>query len=283
MRTALSFIGVLALLTSASVGTEPRDSLGSRLVAAIVDADLAKTRTLLTEWKTTGKPWPLGPDDKPLLFLAIEGRDKAHPEIIEFLLAHGADLSARGPLGMTALHWAAANGYVERTEQILKHRPALEATDYCGRTPLLVAPADAAEKLLAAGANVRAADKDGMTALHYAAQSGSAHLALLFRAGLTEVDVRNKAGVTPLHVAALEGKESAAAWLLDHGAKLDATVGSDYEYLPHAMTPGYGNEMRIKRGGTALSLASDQHRATKWSSGRHRAVLDLLKARAKAR
>ena len=267
------------MVSSVKAQADKAPSSGSRLVAAVVEADLGKTRTLLAEWKATGKPWPVGPDEKPLLFLAIEGGDEAHPEIIEFLLAHGAEVGARGPLGMTALHWAAANGYVERTEQILKHRPALEATDDRGRTPLLVAHRDAAEKLLAADANVRAADKDGMTALHYAAQSGSAHLSLVFNAGLTDVNVRNKAGLTPLHIAAIEGTESAAAWLLEHGAKSDAALASDYEYLPYKMAPGYGNEMRIKRGSTAVSLAAAQHKSTKWSSGRHRAVLELLKAK----
>jgi len=95
-----------------------------------------------------------------------------------------------------------------------------------------------------------------------------------------QVDARSKAGVTPLHIAAIEGVESAAAWLLDRGAKLDAAVASDYEYLPHKMAPGYGNEMRLKRGSTPLRLASLQHGTTKWSSGRHRAVLELLKGRA---
>jgi ankyrin repeat protein len=40
--------------------------------------------------------------------------------------------------------------------------------DEYGRTALLVAHGDAAEKLLAAGANLRATDKDGMGPLHYA-------------------------------------------------------------------------------------------------------------------
>ena len=215
-----------------------------------------------------------------MLFLAIEGRENAHPAIIDLLLENGAQVATRGPLGMTALHWAAANGYTERTEQILKRRPALEATDDYGRTPLLVAHGDAAEKLLAAGANVRATDKNGLGALHYAAQAGAAHLGLLFDAGLTDVDARSKAGLTPLHVAAVEGDESAARWLLDHGAKIDATLTADFDYLPYKMAPGYGNEMRLKRGSTPLRLASLQHGSTKWSSGRHRAVLELLKSRA---
>jgi ankyrin repeat protein len=240
---------------------------------------VAKTRTLLAAWKRTGKAWPTGPEEKPLLFLAIEGREEAHPEIIDLLLENGAQVATRGPEGMTALHWAAANGYPERTAQILKRRPALEATDDYGRTALLVAHGDAAEKLLAAGANIRATDKDGMTGLHYAAQTGAAHLGLLFDAGLKDVDARSKAGLTPLHVAAVEGNESAARWLLDRGAKADATLTADFDYLPYKMAPGYGNEMRLKRGSTPLRLASLQHGSTKWSSGRHRAVLELLKAR----
>jgi ankyrin repeat protein len=256
------------------------NSLGAQLVRAVSEADVPKTRALLAEWKRTAKTWPTGPEEKPLLFLAIEGREEAHPEIIDLLLENGAQLSGRGPLGMTALHWAAAHGYPERTEQIMKRRSALEATDDYGRTALLVAHADAAQKLLAAGANVRATDKDGMSGLHYAAQTGTAHLQLLFDAGLTDGDARSKAGLTPLHVAAVEGNESAARWLLDRGAKADAVLTADVDYLPYKMAPGYGNEMRLKRGSTPLRLASLQHGSTKWSSGRHRAVLELLKARA---
>ncbi|MDQ3314931.1 MAG: ankyrin repeat domain-containing protein [Verrucomicrobiota bacterium] len=174
MHIAVLLAGVLAFISSALAQAGTSDSLGMPLVAAITDGNVAKTRALLGEWKATGKPWPTGPDEKPLLFLAIEGREKEHAEIIEVLLAKGARVDTRGPLGMTALHWAGANGYTERTEQILQHRPAVEATDDRGRTALLVAHSDAAEKLLAAGANVRATDKDGMIGLHYAAQRRTA-------------------------------------------------------------------------------------------------------------
>ena len=278
LRTGAFVVAMFASM-SFDAQSDSNDSLGKRLVAAVVDADVEKTRTLLGEWKATGKPWPLGPDEKPLLFVAIEGRYKAHPQVIELLLENGAQVAARGPLGMSALHWAAANGYVERTEQILKHHPALEATDDRGRTPLLVAHRDAAEKLLAAGANVRAVDKDGFTALHYAAQNGGNHLALVFAAGAVEVDARSKAGLTPLHVAAVEGTESAARWLLEHGARRDLATTADYDYLPRGFAPGYGNELKIKRGSTALRIAQEQHASTKWSSGHHRAVLELLKSR----
>ncbi len=269
----------LAVMSSAEAQHVLEPSLGERLVGAVTEGDAEKTPALLDEWKGTGKPWPLGPDDKPLLFVAIEGREKTHPEIIELLLENGAKVETRGPLGMTALHWAAGNGYVERTVQILRHRPHLEATDGRGRTPLLVAHSDAAQKLLAAGANLLTTDKDGMSALHYAAQSGAAHLNILFRAGFTLVDARSNAGVTPLHVAALEGTESAARWLLDHGANLNAAVAADFVYLPRNLAPGFGYEVRIPRGSTPLRLVSAEYKRAKRGSDRYRPTLELLKAR----
>ena len=285
-RTAFSWSRyvVIAWLSGATLSAAPRSesglqSLGAQLVTAVKNGEVGKTSALLRRWKTTGKLWPLGPDNQPLLFLAIEGREKTHAEIIELLLANGASVDARGPSGMTALHWAAAKGYAERTAQILQHHPQLETTDDRGRTPLLVAHSEAAEKLLAAGANAFAMDKDGMNALHYAAQTGASHLEIIWQAGFKVADARSNAGLTPLHIAAVEGTESSVGWLLDHGAKVNAVSAADYSYLPRHLAPGYGYEIRIPRGATALRLASLEHEKTKWSSGRYRSVVELLKAR----
>lgn len=116
MKAATALGIFFAVISATKAEPDLRHSLGAQLVAAVTDGDTEKTRALLGEWKETGKPWPLGPEDAPLLFLAIDGREKTHPEISEVLLENGATVNARGPLGMTALHWAAANGYVERTE-----------------------------------------------------------------------------------------------------------------------------------------------------------------------
>jgi hypothetical protein len=270
-------------LCGTSLAAPPRratdlDSLGHELVTAVQQGNVSQTTTLLARWRTTGKPWPLGPDKQPLLFLAIEGREKSHPEIVELLFSKGATLETRGAQGMTALHWAAAKGYSERTEQILRHHPKLEAIDDRGRTPLLVAHSEAAEKLLAAGANFMAMDKDGLNALHYAAQEGARHLECIWRAGFKVVDARSNAGLTPLHIAAVEGTESAVRWLLDHGADVNAVTAAPYSYLPRYLAPGYGYEIHLPRGATPLQLASTQHE-NKWSSGRYRPVIELLRAR----
>ncbi len=255
------------------------DSLGKQLVTAVSEGDLGKTKELIEQWRATGKPFPLGPDDKPLLFLAIEGRSPVHEEIIELLLDSGASVQTKGPWGMTALHWAAWRGYGERTEQLLKHRALVEVTDDFGRTPLLVAHSDAAEKLLAARANWIALDKHGNNALHYAAEDSPHHLEILFRAGFKVVDARNNAGLTPLHFAMLAGKTECARWLLDHGANPNAVTVAPYDYLPLNFYPGQGNEISVPAGISVAGIASMQHENTKWSSGRYRAVKEMLSER----
>jgi ankyrin repeat protein len=256
------------------------DSLGQSLIDAVRNGDLAHTQQLVEQWRATGKPFPIAPDDKPLLFLAIEGREKTHPEIVELLLANGADVQTKGPQGMTALHWAAQHGYAERTEQLLQHHPQIEATDDFGRTPLLVAHSLSAEKLLAAHANWIALDKFGNSAMHYAAEHGVAsHLEALYRAGFTVIDARNNAGLTPLHFATLAGETAAAKWLLDHGANKDAVTAAPYDYLPLDFAPGYGNEYRVPAGISVAAIAAKRNEETKWSSGRYHAVKDLLAER----
>jgi ankyrin repeat protein len=270
---------IIGVLTLTALSADANDSLGESLIDAVRKGDVAQTQTLVEQWRATGKPFPLGPDDKPLLFLAIEGTEKTHPEIVEFLLDNGADVQTKGPMGMTALHWATSHGYAQRTEQILQHHPQIEATDDFGRTPLLVAHSLAAEKLLAAHANWMALDKFGNSSLHLAAERDAKHLELLSRAGFTVIDARNNAGLTPLHFAVLSGETSSARWLLDHGANPNAVTAAPYDYLYFDFYPGYGNEYHVPAGISVAGIAVTRDEETKWSSGHYRRVKDLLAAR----
>ena len=270
-------VAITGLLMFVSASADGNDSLGKSLISAVRNGAVAQTRPLVEQWRTTGKPFPLGPDDKPLLFLAIEGREKSHVEIVELLLANGADVQTTGPMGMTALHWAASHGYAERTDQLLQHSAQIEATDEFGRTPLLGAHSTAAPKLLAAHANWMALDKFGNSSLHLAAERGVvSHLELLFRAGFTVIDARNSAGLTPLHFATLAGETESARWLLDHDANPNAVTAAAYDYLRFDFYPGYGNETHVPAGISVAGIASMRHEDTKWSSGRYRAVKELL-------
>ena len=77
----------------------------------------------------------------------------------------------------------------------------------------------AVRSLLAEGADVNAAQGDGMTALHWAAERGSAELAeMLLYAGAVIEPVTRIGGYTPLHIAARTGSDAVALMLLDAGA-----------------------------------------------------------------
>ena len=121
------------------------------------------------------------------------------------------------------------------TAAVLAPAPAAEAqpTPIPGDSPV----ADAAmrgdiaavRELLAAGADVNAAQGDGMTALHWAAERGAPELArMLLHAGAAVDPVTRVGGYTPLHAAARSGSHTVADLLLDAGAD------------PSAATPGAG-------------------------------------------
>ncbi len=81
--------------------------------------------------------------------------------------------------------------------------------------------------LLKQGADVNAAQADGMTALHWAAMRGDANSTrmLVFAGARLEVLTRN-GNYTPLHLAARSGRASAVKALLDAGADLKAVTSS---------------------------------------------------------
>jgi hypothetical protein len=165
---------------------------------------------------------------------------------------------------------------------MLKHRAPLDAKDDFGRTPLLIANSDAAAKLLAAKADLLATDRNGNTAFHYAAENGPAHLRLLFDAGFKVVDARNNSRMSPLHFAAVAGNPDSCRWLLDHGANVNAVTSAAYDYLSLQNAPGYGNEIRVPAGSTAMQIATMRHGSNKWVSQRFKRVLEVLASRGPA-
>jgi ankyrin repeat protein len=192
------------------------------------------------------------------------------------LLRGGADIEARVPrdppplrgdrpdplknvaAGATALHLA-ARSWPCMARMLTAFGADVNAADDHGATPLMVAgrgyrehAVETVAGLLAAGASLRPADANGMTALHYGVQSreiaglllkagadasvrnvngaiplhyaaGSGAYEDLIRAG-SPVDVADRFGWTPLHVAAATGNEYAVTALLKAGADANATV-----------------------------------------------------------
>ena len=52
-----------------------------------------------------------------------------HAPVVEYLLARGANINAKGVFGATALHWAAINGHAGVVELLISHGANLAAKD----------------------------------------------------------------------------------------------------------------------------------------------------------
>ena len=147
----------------------------------------------------------------------------AHPENsglsadkVKGILDGGADVNEANDRGWTALMYAAK-----------------------------VRKADLAEMLLERGADPDMADGFGNTALHHASNYGAGpdespiQTMLLKRREGKTVDVKNKAGMTPLHWAAKSGHIGTASALLAAGADPNAQTLEGSSPLLEACSGGY--------------------------------------------
>jgi uncharacterized protein len=86
---------------------------------------------------------------------------------------------------------------------------------------------NAVRAMLKGGADVNAAQGDGMTALHWAAQRGDAALAqMLLAAGANVRATTRLGGITPLHLAGQGGHATVVAALLAAGADANTPTGT---------------------------------------------------------
>jgi len=147
---------------------------------------------------------------------------------IELLLKHGADPHASEVhYGNTALHMAAALGNVNSLSYLIGHGadPNI-ASGRDGRTPMMLAARQeyglyAVSELIARGADVNRAAKDGSTALMNASIRGHADIVATLIVNHADVNLASRDGRTALHRAAMTGRLEIAEQLLDAGAQVD--------------------------------------------------------------
>lgn len=135
------------------------------------------------------------------------------------LVAEGANLFATHSDGQTALHYAAAYGHEDLLEYCLDQGMGTDRPNAIGRTPLFNAVENRRPEmihlLIKAGANPNYRDKAGKTPLHIAAQfdrSDSARALLTHTA--TNPFLRDDAGETAMDVARKKNSPSVLSCLM---------------------------------------------------------------------
>jgi ankyrin repeat protein len=228
----------------------------------------------------------------------LEAAERGELSRVRELLADDPSLlNARDGSGWNALGYAAWNGRHQVCEYLLERGAEgdLFTEAACGpldsfrerlRTnPLGVSSRDRGRKatallwavrggnrvgcelLLAMGADIQAADKEGNTALHYAASLEKMEILELLAAAGAGPDSANANGQTPLHLAAARGSFEVCLFLLDHGASLDrpdgkgntalhlAAARGEFELCEYFLARGAEADLRNDSGQTPLDLA----------------------------
>ena len=146
--------------------------------------------------------------------------------MIRQLVAHGADIHAKGKDGHTVLHGACEAGLLWLVERILREGGAtsVDATTQRGKTPLHHAAGQGydaiVERLLEAGAPVDAPTRARETPLYLAASRGKSEVVgRLLRHGAA-VDTVTKRGQTALFAACQRGCSESARQLVAAGADI---------------------------------------------------------------
>ncbi|HEX5111122.1 MAG TPA: ankyrin repeat domain-containing protein [Vicinamibacterales bacterium] len=143
------------------------------------------------------------------------------------LIERKVDVNAAEPDGTTALHWAVQRDDLELVDRLLRAGATVKARNEFGATPMseaaIIGNAAMLERLLAAGADVESANADGQTALMVVARSGRVDAArVLIRRGANVNAVERWRGQTALMWAAAQGQPAMVKELVARGADVNA-------------------------------------------------------------
>jgi TonB family protein len=162
------------------------------------------------------------PDNRGVLRTQAQ---KGHTGMVRWLLKQGISVNFDAD-GLSSLAMAASGGYDDTVAVLLEHKASVKWKEpKSGTTALMYAVsrghAGSAGLLLAAGADVKAKDKQGSTALHAAAGSDEVKCAELLISAGADWSAVNTLKQTALDVALLGQSEEVAAVIAAHGGRID--------------------------------------------------------------
>ena len=169
-------------------------------------------------------------------------------------------------LKLPALHQAARRGELAKVKQLLKGKTKADESGEFGDTPIMWAAyegnASVVAYLIAAGANVKAADTNKTTPLHNAAANGHCEIITALLSKGANAKAIDGGGMTPLHWAAAGDYPDAIQVLIQSKVSADVPGGDGKTALHYAAYYGHPAAIRaLVKGGANVNRA-DKERAT---------------------
>lgn len=174
----------------------------------------------------------------------------AKPDMLAYLVRErGLPIDALSTRKETPLHVAFEYGRVENARWLLQHGANPNALDSAGKPPsfhaVMLKDRTGMDDLVKAGANLNYHNQRGYGLMQWVASKtfiAPDALEKLKSMKLSVDDVDPKFKITPLMVAALNGRYMTARWLLRHGAKLNAKDSQGRTVLGYARLSPAGEE-----------------------------------------
>ncbi len=193
----------------------------------------------------------------PLHFASDQGRI----EVMTFLLANGADLTAIDVDGDTPLHWAAMAGKDDAVKLLLDHDAEINARNHSDATPVLYATQarrySTVESLAQYGSDLELANDYRRTPLIWnCREGGNLEMArLLLRLG-ADPNALDRYQDSSLSLAAWRGFHELVGILLDAGAQTNLRDGMITDLLGYATERG-GDRLyqRVVADGVEIEIA----------------------------
>jgi ankyrin repeat protein len=232
----VSLLGFSTLLLAASLTFGAVGDL--RLIDAVKKSDARTVRSLITAKVDVNST---DVDGSTALHWAVQ---RENVELVDLLLASGANPKSATRYNITPLFLACMNGNAAIVERLLKAGVDPNAAAEEGETALMTAAmtgkADVIKVLLDRGADVAAKDPaKGQTALMWAAAEGNTAAVELLLNAKADIQLKSKGGFTALLFAVREGHLQVAKTLLDRGANANDAAPDGTSALNTAIVNAY--------------------------------------------
>ncbi len=162
----------------------------------------------------------------------------------------GRPADAGNPLFPKELFNAAKNGDLEEVKRIMTSSPLVLIVDEQGSTPVHYAASGGHLHVLEhlfglPGFSPNDVNREGVTALHWAAVSGKRNAVDYLVTRGANVDAKDKQGRTPLFAAAAVGRADVVEYLIMHGADMDAKDSNGVTPLDVAIDRRRGEVVKL--------------------------------------
>ena len=124
------------------------------------------------------------------------------------MVENKAELNAKNICGLTPIHIAASEGKVEFVKFLIEHGATMDDRNEEGKSPFDLANKNGHLKVTAYLAKIRSCEIRGESALHRSSLKGNFRCMKFLIEHGANLDIKDKDGMSPLHVAVLVGKLS---------------------------------------------------------------------------